>query len=237
MYFGISNNKEMSLERKNLPIVCFVFLVTLTLFLIHPMISYADSETTVVYVPGYHGPAYNQDEYMVFDPVTGTYVNFYDGPKSGPGYYDQMPYGPGYDGSNTSGSSSSYGYGISGQSRWVQVANNGYMYYYANGTYAHDNFDQIDGIWYYFDSNGLMHRGWLYRNGYWYYMLPNGSMATSSWNNINESWYYFNAAGIMQTGYIILDGNVYYADSSGSRVQSGYNPDGHLFDANGVMVL
>ena len=40
----------------------------------------------------------------------------------------------------------------------------------------------------------------------------------------------------MQTGYIHVDGKTYYCDVSGARVQSAYNPDGHQFDLNGVMI-
>ena len=40
----------------------------------------------------------------------------------------------------------------------------------------------------------------------------------------------------MQTGYITIDGKTYYTDGSGARVESAYNPDGHLFDLNGVMI-
>ena len=40
----------------------------------------------------------------------------------------------------------------------------------------------------------------------------------------------------MQTGYITVGGKVYYMDQSGARVQGGYNPDGHQFDVNGVMI-
>lgn len=165
--------------------------------------------STVTYAPGILGPTevtYNNYTY----PDPGTSASY------GPGTY--------------------YPSSIVGSSGWVSTENGGYMYLYANGTYARNNFDQIDGSWYYFDANGLMHTGWLYINGYWYYMLPDGKMAVSSWNNINEKWYYFNFSGVMQTGYIILDGKVYYADATGARVQSAYNQDGHLFDANGVLV-
>lgn len=186
------------------------------------------------------------NSYAVWNPATGTYPtvyvpgyyyveeNYYDyyNPH-GPGYYLYNPYGPGYNGTSYEGT---YGYGPNYTSGWIKVSESDYVYRYSNGTYAHDNFDQIDGSWYYFDSNNLMHKGWLYRNGYWYYMLPDGKMATSSWNDINGEWYYFNGAGIMQTGYIILDNTIYYSDSSGARVQSGYNPDGHYFDDNGVMI-
>lgn len=131
---------------------------------------------------------------------------------------------PGYNYTNPTG--------VSG----FRNVNGRYMYIYANGTYLTNSWDRIDGSWYYFDQNGFMHTGWLFLNNIWYYCLPSGKMAESSWNNINEKWYYFNESGIMLTGYIQIDGKTYYTDGSGARVQSAYNPDGHLFDLNGVMI-
>ena len=169
------------------------------------------------------------------------YYNGY-GPGGTYNYNYYGPTGPGtttYSGTNvinslTGGYSngSTYNQQASG---WIKAAN-GYMYRYSNGTYAKNGWDRIDNYWYYFDAYGIMRTGWLYIDNKWYYALPSGKMATSSWNNINEKWYYFNESGIMQTGYITIDGKTYYTDSSGARVQSAYNPEGHLFDLNGVMV-
>lgn len=38
----------------------------------------------------------------------------------------------------------------------------------------------IDGKWYYFDSEGYMKTGWLLDGGKWYYLNPNGDMAVNT---------------------------------------------------------
>ncbi len=167
---------------------------------------------------GYYGPkgpgegSYSNTS--VINTVTGSYVN------GNAGKVNVQYQNPGSQ--NTA-------------SGWIKEGN-GYYYRYGNGTYARNGWERIDNYWYYFDANGLMKTSWIYVNNKWYYALPSGRLATSSWNNINEKWYYFDNSGIMQTGYINVDGKTYYTDSSGARVQSAYNPDGHLFDLNGVMI-
>ena len=117
---------------------------------------------------------------------------------------------------------------------WIRTGDF-WTYRYANGTVPRNTWDRINDKWYYFDQNGIMRTGWIWYNDHWYYCLPDGEMATG-WNNVNEKWYYLNESGIMQTGYITVGGKMYYCDASGARVQSAYNPDGHLFDLNGVMI-
>lgn len=117
---------------------------------------------------------------------------------------------------------------------WIRTGDR-WTYRYSNGTGPRNTWDRINDHWYYFDQNGIMMTGWIWNNDHWYYALPDGQMATG-WNNVNEKWYYMNESGIMQTGYITVGGKTYYCDASGARVQSAYNPDGHLFDLNGVMI-
>ena len=117
---------------------------------------------------------------------------------------------------------------------WIRTGNN-WTYRYANGTGPKNGWDRINDKWYYFNAAGIMQTGWIWYNDNWYYCLPDGQMATG-WNDIGDKWYYLNQSGIMQTGYVPVDGHVYYCDISGARVENGYNPDGHLFDVNGVMI-
>lgn len=232
-----AENKKNIVKKHVKPILFMACIFIILVFVNQSAFAATTYTHNYPYYYDWNGPQGNYtNSYSVINPFTGTYTTtYYDtvyGPY-GPGY--GSAYGPGYGSGYAPGygpGSSSYGQ-VSG---WIQTGNNEYMYYYGNGTYARDGFYEIEDSWYYFESNGRMHKGWLYLNGYWYYMLPSGKMAVSGWNNINERWYYFNDAGIMQTGYIILGSSIYYADASGARVQSGYNPDGHLFDANGVMI-
>lgn len=187
---------------------------------------------------------YNSDgSYYAYGPGGSSNYNYYGPAGPGSGSYSNTSVINTVTGTYVSGNANvingqyntANGSGTNQASGWIKAAK-GYMYRYSNGTYAKNGWDRIDNYWYYFDASGYMKTGWLHIDNRWYYALPSGKIATSSWNNINEKWYYFNESGIMQTGYITVDGKMYYTDSSGARVQSAYNPDGHLFDLNGVMI-
>ncbi len=147
--------------------------------------------------------------------------------------------------SAASGSGVSYGSGVTiganpsapinnAATGWIWTGSN-WIYRYANGTGPRNAWDRIGDKWYYFNGAGFMQTGWIWYNDNWYYCLPDGQMATG-WNCVGGRWYYMNQSGIMQTGYVPVDGHVYYCDASGARVENAYNPDGHLFDINGVMI-
>lgn len=155
----------------------------------------------------------------------------------GPGYnangslINGTGYGPGYTNGGTQQGqtpTSNVTYG------WVKDAN-GWWYRHQDGTYPKSSWQHIDDQWYFFNEAGYMKTGWIFWSGSWYYALPEGPMA-KGWNNVNEKWYYFNEAGIMLTGYQVIDGKTYFLDASGARFQNGTTPDGHVFDANGVML-
>lgn len=48
--------------------------------------------------------------------------------------------------------------------------------------------------WFYFNSSGAMHIGWLKDGGKWYYL--NESMARDGWYVIDGKWYRFNSSGV-----------------------------------------
>ena len=172
---------------------------------------------TTTYYPA--GPGVNNAQYQYTSTTIGP-----DG-KTVTTTYTMNGGGPG----STSGGTSN------ATSGWIKTGNN-WIYRYANGTQPKNCWDRVGDKWYYFDANGYLCNGWVSYNGNWYYSdLYTGEMKTG-FNNINEKWYYFNESGVMQTGYITVGGKVYYMDQSGARVQGGYNPDGHQFDVNGVMI-
>lgn len=121
------------------------------------------------------------------------------------------------------------------QSGWIRV-NNHWMYKYVNGTYPKNTWDRIEDKWYFFDANGYLCYGWVQYNGNWYYADVNTGRMMTGFNMVNGKWYYMNESGIMQKGYVVIDGKTYYFDQNGARVDSSYNPDGHQFDVNGVMI-
>nr|DAR89749.1 MAG TPA: peptidoglycan hydrolase [Caudoviricetes sp.] len=123
-----------------------------------------------------------------------------------------------------------------------QQDDNGYWYARANGTCPKDQFEKIDGTWYYFDENGYMLSDkWKKRpDSTWYYFDKSGEMATD-WNKINGKWYYFSRDGAMQTGWVKYYDNWYFLDAANGDMKSDcfvrYNdgwylllPDGRMAD-------
>ena len=81
----------------------------------------------------------------------------------------------------------------------------------------------VDGNWYFMDSSGAMHYGWMADGkGEWYYLNPvsdgtRGAMRTG-WQQIDSKWYYFNT---------FSDGSL------GKMLKSQRTPDGYLLKADG----
>lgn len=118
----------------------------------------------------------------------------------------------------------------------------GYWYARANGSYPKDQFEKIDGTWYYFDESGYMLADkWKKRpDGTWYYFDKSGEMATD-WNKIADKWYYFSRDGAMVKGWVKYYDKWYYLDAVNGDMKSDcfvkYNdgwyllqPDGRLAD-------
>lgn len=118
----------------------------------------------------------------------------------------------------------------------------GYWYVRSNGSYPKDQFEKIDGTWYYFDGSGYMLADkWKQRpDGTWYYFDNSGEMATD-WNKIDGKWYYFNRDGAMATGWVKYYDKWYYLDVVNGDMKSDcfikYNdgwylllPDGRMAD-------
>ena len=96
----------------------------------------------------------------------------------------------------------------------------GWWYEDAKGWYPKDEWQRIDGAWYYFDSEGYLETR-AYRKGYylsgsgvcshekvgswrktnrgWWYSLSDGTYLKKTWAKIDGSWYYFNEEGYMVT--------------------------------------
>lgn len=91
-----------------------------------------------------------------------------------------------------SGSSSSGG-------AWLRDAN-GWWYCNADRSYTTNNWQQIDGYWYYFNEYGYMKTGWLQSpySGKWYWLSTDsntyGRMLTNQW--VDNGRYYVDSNGI-----------------------------------------
>lgn len=83
--------------------------------------------------------------------------------------------------------------------QWI-VAPDGtgrWMYIHTDGCCTINNWEQINGKWYFFDNQGWMTAGWI------------------SWNG---GTYYCGVDGVMVTGYNMIDGRTYMFDATGRLI-------------------
>ena len=122
--------------------------------------------------------------------------------------------------------------------RWIRSGNR-WWYCHRDGSYTKDDWEAINGVWYYFDQSGWMVTGWLKKPEGWYYLNPStGAMATG-WASINGKWYFFNNAGRMVTGWLSRPSGWYYLSDSGAMAtgwQYIRNAWYYLEEGNGNMV-
>ena len=104
-------------------------------------------------------------------------------------------------------------YGLS-KAHWEQVGNL-WKYNNGDGTYKTSQWCELEGVWYYFDANGIMRTGWLKLSNIWYYLGTNGARVSNCWRWINSKCYYFDENGCMKANTWIGD---YYVDASGAWI-------------------
>ena len=117
---------------------------------------------------------------------------------------------------------------VKAQAGWVQSGNR-WWYRHADGSYTKNNWEAINGTWYYFDGAGWMVTGWLKLSGTWYYLTGSGAMATG-WIQVGGTWYYMNASGAMVTDTWIGDN---YVDGSGAWIQGKTRAQAYWVQNNG----
>ena len=114
------------------------------------------------------------------------------------------------------------------QTGWVKSGNR-WWYSHADGSYTTNDWEVVNGSWYYFDGSGWMVTGWLKRPSGWYYLTGSGAMATG-WVQVGSTWYYMNESGVMQADTWIGDN---YVDGSGAwipgkvKTQAGWVKSGN----------
>lgn len=95
---------------------------------------------------------------------------------------------------------------------WWYCTDNVNKYYYK------DSWQQIDGEWYSFDSDGYAREStWIQDGGKWYYLKSSCAMAKSEWLWIDDECYCFNEHGELYVDTITPDG--YRVDETGAWVQ------------------
>lgn len=103
---------------------------------------------------------------------------------------------------------------------------------------------QIDGKWYYFETNGVMQTGWHTIDGKIYYFHSKDDMAESEWiqDKTNKNWYYIKSNGEIAKSEWRQDsvGKWYYVRSNGQMVKSEWRQDSagkwYYLGSNGEMV-
>lgn len=118
-------------------------------------------------------------------------------------------------------------------------------WYYVNGdmTRAENGFRQMDGVWYYFDKNGVNYRAKWYvdpeKNRY--YLDENGAMKENGWFSIDTvsknkagedvtttRWYYAGPDGsCLKSGDHMLDGKTYYFSDAGVNLRKAFRKEGN----------
>ena len=118
---------------------------------------------------------------------------------------------------------------VKAQAGWIQSGNR-WWYRHADGSYTRNNWEMINGSWYYFDGAGWMVTGWLKLGNNWYYLNPgNGAMVTG-WLQLGSTLYYMNGSGAMATDTWI--GNS-YVDANGVWDQSKTKAQAYWVQNNG----
>ena len=113
---------------------------------------------------------------------------------------------------------------------WKMV--DGKKKYYSNKTnsFVINELKQIDGAYYYFDSEGSVATGFTTIDKNKYYFDASGKMVTG-WIQIDGTYYFFNASGIMKTSSWIGD---YYLNGEGKMLVNAFTPDGYYVNGNGA---
>ena len=134
--------------------------------------------------------------------------------------------------------------GVRQAGTWRQYSNGKWRYIHTDGSYTINDWERIDGNWYFFDGSGYRWTGWKQYNNnwyyfnsngimvtgwkkitvgtmqHWYYFKANGKMATTEWLYYNSRWYYFNADGEMVTGWNTINEYTYFFNNDGEFVDS-----------------
>ncbi|WP_415296741.1 M14 family zinc carboxypeptidase [Clostridium perfringens] len=120
------------------------------------------------------------------------------------------------------------------KSGWQEIEGNWY-YFNSNGNMK-TGWEEINDYWYYFNNDGIMQTGWQEIGGKWYYFRPDGNMRVG-WEQINGYWYYFGSDGSMQTGWQEVGGIWYYFRPDGNMRVGWEEINGYWYYFNGDGVM
>ena len=115
------------------------------------------------------------------------------------------------------------------QQGWKQV--NGAWYYYDSNGNVVTGLQQINGKYYYFDkSTGAEKVGWVVDNGKYYYFSPTDGTMTTGWLLYNGKYYFFDRnTGVEKVGFVYDGGKCYYFDKNNGEEKVGWVLDGGYY--------
>ena len=110
------------------------------------------------------------------------------------------------------------------QTGWIKQDGR-WWYRHTDGSYTKDSWENINGKWYLFDSDGWMLTGWQQVGGKWYYLTDSGAMATG-WLQKDGKWYYLDpATGAMHAADVQSIGGKWYAFGADGEMRYGVGSD------------
>ena len=112
---------------------------------------------------------------------------------------------------------------------WQGSDSSGWRYYTTSSQYVKNNWKQIGGKWYYFNSNGYMESN-CYRDGYW--LTKTGEWDSKSshgtWKSNSNGWWYEDNGWYPKSRWLWIDGNCYYFNSKGFMESDCYRDGCYL---------
>lgn len=125
--------------------------------------------------------------------------------------------------------------GIYAKNEWQMI--NGKWYYFNSDTNMTIDWQFINGMWYYLDGkNGDMQSDWQFINGQWYYLDPKDGDMQIGWVYWNKKWFFLNSEGNMVTGWNQINEKWYYMIEYGNCLIDTLTPDGYVVDENGAWI-
>ena len=123
---------------------------------------------------------------------------------------------------------------------WVKEED-GWNYRYPDGSLGRGGWELIDGLWYYFNMDGLMLTGWQNVDGRYYYLQPDGQMAVG-WARVGQQWYYFRpeeeagepVGSMAGPGWKVIGPYYYYFNDDGSLYTGWLSFNGKRYYLNTV---
>lgn len=130
-------------------------------------------------------------------------------------------------------------YGNQFEEKWVLVDDDSWKYQLSDGSFVTNTWKQIKNVWYYFDKNSYMVKGWLYKDSQWYYLSDSGAM-DKSWKLIDNKWVYFNEDGSLRKGWLQHGADWYYLTEEDGTMATGLmqiNRMWYYFRDSGEMIF